>query len=323
MESDDTIARRVTLRELRVLAAAVAFGSVAKAARELGLTQPAASKTVAALERALGAQLIERSARGVEPTAAGRVLLSRAVNIFDELKQAARELDALAHPQGGDLHVGATHALSAGLLPAVLSDMRQRHPAVRHFGVEAETDILLGQLQARAIDIALARAPDRASARDFDFDKLFDDRLCIVVPAGHRLARRRGVTLEETLAEQWILPSPNSVIGRRIAEGFARAGLRPPERALITMSVLVRFELLARAQFVTTLPESALRFATRRPALGVLALDAFPATAIGIVRLKKRASSAPMKRFAECAQDVARLFQPFNMRTTAQDAAPA
>lgn len=314
MRSESEVLRRVTLRELRVLAAAIASGSVAQAARGLGLTQPAASKAIASLEAAVGAQLVERSALGVQPTPAGRVLLSRSTAMFDELKQAARELDVLADPLGGELAVGASAALTAGLLSAVLTRMQDRRPAARHFTLEAEQSVLFREIRARTLDLALARAPERGQEPEIHFEKLFDERLLVVVSVTHALAQRRSVKLSELLEARWILPSPESYIGRMIRSAFAEQGLAVPRGSVTTMSVLARFELLAAGDFVTTLPESLLRFSRAHPPVAVLPLDPFLIAPVGISRLKRRSLSPVAGLFIECAHETTAKLAPLDAR---------
>ena len=82
---DDQIGRRLRLRDLRVLFAVVQSGSLAKAAVELRVSQPAVSQVVSNLERALGVRLVDRNSRGVEPTLYARALLARGRAAFDEL----------------------------------------------------------------------------------------------------------------------------------------------------------------------------------------------------------------------------------------------
>jgi DNA-binding MarR family transcriptional regulator len=98
---DDRIGQRLRLRDLRVFFTVVQFGSLAKAAAQLRVTQPAVSQVIAALEHDLGAKLFDRSTRGVEPTMYGRALLARGRAAFDELRQGIRDMEFLADPGGG------------------------------------------------------------------------------------------------------------------------------------------------------------------------------------------------------------------------------
>ncbi|MQT91631.1 LysR family transcriptional regulator, partial [Pseudomonas helleri] len=91
MKSVDAIVRRVTLRELRLLAAIAHSGSILKAAQEVGLSQPALSKALADLEETLGVRLFDRTNRGVEPTPHGSVFIRRALAVFDEMRRGVEE----------------------------------------------------------------------------------------------------------------------------------------------------------------------------------------------------------------------------------------
>jgi molybdenum-dependent DNA-binding transcriptional regulator ModE len=85
------IGRRLRLRDLHVFFTVVRWGSMAKAAEQLGVSQPAISKVIGDLEHALGVRLLDRSRRGVEPTIYGNALLKRGLIAFDELKQSIKD----------------------------------------------------------------------------------------------------------------------------------------------------------------------------------------------------------------------------------------
>src|SRR5215472_14825010 len=89
------IGRQLRLRDLHAFFTVVQCRSMAKAAVQLGVSQPAVSKVVADLEHALGVRLFDRSPQGVEPTAFGRALLRRSLVAFDELKQSIRDIEFL------------------------------------------------------------------------------------------------------------------------------------------------------------------------------------------------------------------------------------
>ena len=95
IDSESQIGRRLRLRDLHLFFTVVQEGSMAKAASRLGISQPAVSEVIAALEDALGVRLFDRNARGVEPTVYGRALLKRGRAAFDELKQGIRDIEFL------------------------------------------------------------------------------------------------------------------------------------------------------------------------------------------------------------------------------------
>src|SRR5207249_745234 len=98
MQWHDRVGRRLKLRDLHILLTVVQCGSMAKAAAELAISQPAVSKAIADMEHMFGLRLLDRSPSGTEPTAYGRALVARGRAIFDELKQGVEELASLADP---------------------------------------------------------------------------------------------------------------------------------------------------------------------------------------------------------------------------------
>ena len=97
----DRIGRRLKLRDLHVLSAVVQWGSMAKAAQHLAVSQPVVSAAIADLEHTIGVRLLDRSRRGVEPTIYGRALLKHGMVAFDALKQGMKEIEFLAESHRG------------------------------------------------------------------------------------------------------------------------------------------------------------------------------------------------------------------------------
>ena len=103
---DSRLGHRLKLRDLHILLTVVHWGSMAKGAAHLGMSQPAVSEAIASLEGTLGVRLLDRSSRGVEPTIYARALLKRGDVIFDELKQGIRDIEFLANPTAGEVQIG-------------------------------------------------------------------------------------------------------------------------------------------------------------------------------------------------------------------------
>src|SRR5262249_54495939 len=105
MQLVDRVSQRLKLRDLRLLDAVVRWKSMAKAATQLNVTQPAVSKAIAEMEHTLGVRLLDRSRQGIEPTPYGRALLKRGAAIFDELRQGVREIEFLSDPAAGEVRI--------------------------------------------------------------------------------------------------------------------------------------------------------------------------------------------------------------------------
>ena len=106
IKDESYIGRRIRLRDLHVFFTVTQRGSMAKAAVDLGITQPAVSRVIADLEHALGVRLLDRSSQGVEATMYGNALLKRGGVAFDEIKQAIRDIEFLANPNVGEVRIG-------------------------------------------------------------------------------------------------------------------------------------------------------------------------------------------------------------------------
>src|ERR671938_546941 len=118
------------VKRLRVLREVAARGSFSGAAEALSYTQSAVSQQIAALEREAGAQLVERNARGVRLTDAGRVLVAHADAVLARLADAEAELSALAGLRAGRVRVASFPSAGATVMPKAIACFRERHPAV-------------------------------------------------------------------------------------------------------------------------------------------------------------------------------------------------
>src|SRR5690242_21924950 len=128
MQVSDRIGRRMKLHDLHVLMVVLQAGSMNKAAALLNTGQSAVSRSIAELEDAVGVRLVDRTPRGVEPTKYGRALLDGGAAVFDDLRQAVRNIEFLADPTAGEVRVGCTPLLAASFVAAVIDRLSRRHP---------------------------------------------------------------------------------------------------------------------------------------------------------------------------------------------------
>lgn len=217
------------VRRLRVLREVAARGSFSAAAQSLAYTQSAVSQQIAALEREAGTTLVERSARGIRLTDAGRALVEHADVILARLADAEDELDAIAGLRGGRLRLAAFPTAGASLMPVAIARFRERHPGVELSMDLAEPGDAEARLRAGEWDVAVTNlaAPAR-SAGGIDYLPLLEDPLYVALPAGHPMARRRTLRLQELADEDWMLGSggacPDTTIFLRACQA---AGFEP------------------------------------------------------------------------------------------------
>jgi DNA-binding transcriptional LysR family regulator len=309
---ESRIGRRLRLRDLHILFAVVQWGSMAKAATHLAMSQPAVSEAIANLEEALRVRLLDRSSKGIEPTLYAHALLKRGHVVFDELRQGIRDIEFLADPTAGEVRIACGEMLLAGLLPAAIDRLSRRYPRIVVRVLQTTTSILdFRELRERKVDLVLGRIPRSVGEEDLDIEHLFDDPHRVVVGAQSRWARRRRVTLAQLVNEPWIF-SPNEVTSALVTEAFKAHGLEVPRERLSAASIPLRTYLLATGRFLTLLPDSVLRHNAKQWSLKALPVDlGVKPRSIAIVTLKNRTVSPVVQLFAEHLRAVAKtMFAP-------------
>lgn len=308
---DSRIGRRLKLRDLHILSAVVQWGSMAKAAGHLAMTQPAVSESVANLEDTLGVRLLDRSSRGIEPTAYANALLRRGNIVFDELRQGLREIEFLADPTSGEVRIAAGDTIAASLLPAVIARLSARHPDIVVQVIQASAERMdFRELRRREVDLAIARVPRSFAADDLQCEALFDDPHRVVVGARSPWVGRK-VSLAQLAGEPWLFAA-NEVIGQLMKEAFKAQGLAVPRERVIGSSILMRNHLLATGRFVTVFPESVIRYNAKQWGLKVLPIDlGVTPRSVAVITLKGR-TLAPVtglfiQQTREVAQKISRL----------------
>jgi DNA-binding transcriptional LysR family regulator len=307
MRWSDRIGRRIKLRDLHILQAAAEAGSMAKAATELAISQPAVSYAVAEMEHVLGVPLLDRTSQGVTPTAYGRALLERSVVVFNELRQGINEIEHLADPAVGAVNIGTTPPMSV-IASAVINLLIQRYPRMTfHLIVETAT-ALLRELRHRNIELAISRVVDALREEDVKTQILFHDELAVICGKNNRWARRRSsVKLSELMDEPWALYPTSSFFGLVTQSAFAAHGLQVP-RVTVTVntpSTYALSALVATGPFLTIHPATMLRVPQKHPLITAVAVD-MRATRnpIGLFTLNNRSLSPAAKIFVETTSAV-------------------
>ena len=209
---ESQIGRRFRLRDLHVFATVAQRGNMAKAAAELGVSQPTVSEAVADLEQALGARLFDRSRRGVELTIYGEALLSRARAAFDELRQGVRDIEFLTDATAGQLRLGCPEFVASALISPAVQQFVRQYPRVSISIFHLTTPNLdLPLLHNRTLDLAVVRSPVPLAAdlqgEKLQAETLFDDPLIVAAGTRNRWARHRHIDLADLIDEPWILDS--------------------------------------------------------------------------------------------------------------------
>jgi len=308
LDSDSQIGRRLTLRDLHVFFTVVQHKSMAKAASQLGISQPSVSEVIAGLEHSLGVRLFDRRPRGVEPTIFGDALLTRTRAVFDELRQGVKDMEFLADPTRGEVRIGCAAPASATILLPIIRRFVETFSGV----VLRITDVAAAAwehsgLGERKYDLLLhwCVAPFSSDmlGNEVNVEVLFEDQLVVVAGPRTRWARRRKIDLAELVGERWILGPPHTASYVDTTEAFRARGLAAPKVALESLSVPLRSHLLATGQFIGTMPKS-IAFQSPVKILPIeLPVRPWP---FAIFTLKNRTVSPAVDRFIAHLHDFAR-----------------
>ena len=220
------------VRRMRVLREVAAKGSFSAAAESLSYTQSAISQQIAALEREAGTTLVERGARGVRLTDAGRALVEHTDVILARLADAEAELDAIAGLRAGRVRLVAFPSAGATIIPPAIARFRAAHPEVDLQLIAGEPEDGIALVRSGEADVALGVETPTAATPVPDglrIEPLLDDHMYAVLPVDHRLARRRRVRLEDLADEPWIIGSNSGTCpdARIVLQACGGAGFEP------------------------------------------------------------------------------------------------
>ena len=211
-------------RQLAAFCAVVERRSFSQAAERLGVTQPAVSLQVRALERRLGTQLLDRSGRRVEPTEAGWHLYRGAQRMLALEDQLVADVTSSAHGElAGDLVLGASTGPAAVVLPVVLAEFQRRHPDVRVFLSVSDTHTVVERVGARELELGIVGASRRY--RGVRFEPFFSDEVILACPPDHPFAGRT-VSLDELRGAGVILMQEGAGVRQIVEDSLRRQGVR-------------------------------------------------------------------------------------------------
>jgi DNA-binding transcriptional LysR family regulator len=325
----DLVEHRLKLQHLNVARAVAQRGSMGKAAKQLAVSQPVVSKTIADLEHLLGVRLFDRSPQGVEPTLYCRALLKRSAAIFDDVRTSIEEIRFLANSTAGDLRIGSTEPLLAGLVTATMERLWQKHPRIALRALQADSATLINRdLPERRIELAVIPVTTLPLPRDdLQATLLYDDFWHVVAGAGSPWARRKKIDLADLVGGFWCATPLETSIGSLLMDAFRAKGLEPPRLTVSSvMSPFVVARLLENDRFVAVISDSLLNFfyAQRLSIKRLPVKLESPPFGIAVVTLKGRTVSPVAELFTEHAQAIASQLKTLrSRRRTKRDFAPA
>lgn len=305
------MARLPDLDSLALLVAVAERGSLGRAARDHGISQPSASARIEALERRLGVQLLVRSTRGSDLTPAGQLVVGWAAPVLSAVEELSHGVEALRQQRSAELTVAASLTIAEYLMPEWLVRLHADQPGIAvRLRVANSTDVIAAVIDAQ-VPVGFVEGP--SVPRTLSSAQVGTDRLVVVVAPDHPWARRRGpVPMPEFLATPLLLREPGSGTRQVLEHAVARhGGLAPAALQLSTTTAIrgaalggsaptVLSELTVRADLAAgrLVPVAVTGLSVRRRLRAVwprgVVLDGAARTLVGMARARADTATAAL-----------------------------
>jgi LysR family hca operon transcriptional activator len=297
----------VELRHLRYFVAVAEEGSLTHAAeRRLHTAQPSLSRQIRDLELEVGVRLLERGARGIGLTAAGRVFLDHARLALLQVEAAAEAARRVAQPEKAAFVLGFLTGHEVIWLPEALRILREEAPTIEITLSSQSSPDLAGALMRGKADVAFLRREVQAPGLAFKF--LIKEPLVAVLPSGHRLAARKDVRPQDIAGETYITPTRSAPALKAVIDAYAaKSGISlTPKYDAENLSMAM--SLVASTGGITLLPLYAQNLLS--PAVVIRPLRGEAPTIDLVMGYSRANTSALLKRFLlRAGEMVARVSQ--------------
>lgn len=273
----------------------VSSGSITRAARSLGLSQPALTERLRALEREVGADLFVRTRRGVHLSEAGRALLPHAERAAGALEEGRRAVDRVQRGEVDRLALGSAPAVSTYALPGALRRFQLAHPGV-HLSVRTgHSEEILELVLSEEVDVGIVR---EIRHPDVEVEPLYEDELVLVVDRAHPFTERGRIRIADLAREHLVTFDRASSYNELTQALFREAGVVP--RGVIELdNVEAAKSCVARGLGVALLPRQAVREELAAKSLRAIAMAGARPIRRRIVAIRRREAGAPARAVTE------------------------
>jgi DNA-binding transcriptional LysR family regulator len=281
------------LNQIRVFLAVVESGCIRAAARKLGVSPPAITKSLRQLEQELHVGLVERTQHGVVATPAGRAFVTRARVVQSELRKAEEEFAQFAGGPAGSVAFGAGPTMMALIVPEALTQFRRQYLDVRVRIIEGLSPAMLPLVRDQTLDFALVLRPEGKLESGLRFRPLFRSELVVAARKGHPLRNERS--LARLVDAQWLTLASRDPGLVKLGQVFSSAGLSAPRSMTQCDSFNSIVTLLAQTDMVALMPRRLLASPLVRDAVQQIPVaERMPSTTLGMITR----ADAPLTRVA-------------------------
>jgi len=225
-------------------------GTLARAAEQLGISQPAVTKAIQRLERKVGVTLVERTARGSVLTEAGKIFHTRVSGVSMQLDSAVQEARDAGGGHAGLLRIGATPATTSFALRSLFPTLLMERPAARFNVTTGFSDALLDAIDKREVELAVCPLPEALDA-SMAKEVLYDDHYSLMVSIGHPLAKRESVMIDDLVDCEWAASSRQEFARVQIEQAFAKHGHLPMRIVAEANSLAALILIVSTTQLVS------------------------------------------------------------------------
>ncbi len=293
-------------QHLNFFLAMAEHGSIRGAARALGLTQPAVTKTVRTLEKEVGLPLIQRSISGVVLTEHGQALLKHAQRINNEMRRAEEAMAARKDGQGGVVRAAVSASAAITLLPAALEEFTRRLPRARVTLIESSLKSSLNGLFDGSLDLAVLQLGPGDFPPHIQTVPLFDVAQRIVVRKGH--AHQHATSFGELTDCKWVVPQHPDWRGVFSSPNFWPDSLPLPATLIECSSLVIAQSMVQSADFVSIFPEPSIRVAgLAANIVPVNVVEPLPSLRMSIIYNADTAATDASDTFMACVKAAAKV----------------
>ena len=226
-------------------------GQLQTAAHAVAMSQPAASRVLADIERSFATRLFERTPKGMEITRAGETFVRHSRVLLSEMESVEKEIRDLSSGVAGEVRVGTVTAPAVAIVCPVLQEMRKSAP---HLSVTVEVGPsrqLVQGLYSGRLDLILARLTSDLNTHELLVHPARSEVIRLIVGEGHPLANERNVPLASLVDYDWVIQEPGSPVRDAVEEAFHLHGTPTPTRVVNSSSLLVAQALLASSDIIS------------------------------------------------------------------------
>ena len=242
---------RLKLRHFQLFLALDEQRNLHRAATQLNMSQPAASKLLSDLEANLGIRLFDRHPRGLTPNWYGEIMIRHAHSMLSALRHTGEDLNALGEGSAGTVAVGTVMAPAVTLLTSAIERVHRDRPGLK-ISIDVDVSkVLVPRLLEGELDFAITRIPAGVDAERFVFEEIGEEELCFVCRQGHPLADKQTLSLADMAGFPWSLQPTGALMRQRVDSLFLHHQVAPPRQIVDTADLLLSLALVDKSDTIT------------------------------------------------------------------------